>query len=168
SYVPLFEMPAALPAARPLGSPIILAPARRGRLPYIIAMAVAAILIPLAWLRPWTPHDTFDRFWGPVLDSSNNVLLCVGQRQFLGSSPERGQQPGGDIPSALDLPASSRPAITLFRLYYMGTQNVAFPDVTTVARLAGLLQARGKTYRLRGESSTTFADLRDGPVVLVG
>jgi hypothetical protein len=37
-----------------------------------------------------------------------------------------------------------------------------------VARLAGLLQARGKTYRLRGESSTTFADLRDGPVVLVG
>jgi hypothetical protein len=168
SYVPLFEMPAMQPAPRPLGSPIVLAPARGGRLAYIIAIAVTAILITLAWLRPWAPHDTFDRFWGPVLDSSNSVLLCVGQRQFLGSSPERGQQPGGDIPSALDQPANSRLAITLFKLYYMGTQNVAFPDVTTVARLAGLLQARGKTYRLRGESSTTFADLRDGPVVLVG
>jgi len=45
---------------------------------------------------------------------------------------------------------------------------VAFPDVMTLARLTGLLAAKGKSYHVRGESSTSFADLRDGPVVLVG
>jgi hypothetical protein len=58
--------------------------------------------------------------------------------------------------------------ITLFELYYMGSQNVAFPDVKTLGRLTGLLQASGKSHRILGESSTTFADLRNGPVVLIG
>ena len=38
----------------------------------------------------------------------------------------------------------------------------------TLGRLAGLLQAKGKPYHIRGESSTTFEDVRDGPVVLIG
>jgi len=40
--------------------------------------------------------------------------------------------------------------------------------VITLARIAGVLQARGKSYRIRGESATSFADLRDGAVVLIG
>ena len=38
----------------------------------------------------------------------------------------------------------------------------------TLGRLTGLLQAKGKAYHIRGESSTTFEDVRDGPVVLIG
>jgi len=45
---------------------------------------------------------------------------------------------------------------------------VALRDVTTVARVAGVLQVLGKPYRIRAESATSFADLRDGPVVLIG
>src|SRR5260370_37471071 len=60
------------------------------------------------------------------------------------------------------------PQTTLFQLYYLGSQNVAFPDVMTLGRLTGFLQAKGKAYHIRGESSTTFEDLRDGPVVLIG
>jgi hypothetical protein len=42
------------------------------------------------------------------------------------------------------------------------------PDVSTMGMLAGLLQAKGKPYHIRGESSTTFEDVRNGPVVLIG
>jgi len=50
----------------------------------------------------------------------------------------------------------------------MGRQNVAFPDVSTLSRLSGLLQSRGQRLRVRGELATSFADLREGPVVLIG
>jgi hypothetical protein len=50
----------------------------------------------------------------------------------------------------------------------LGSQNVALADVRTISRLAGLLQAKGKAFTLRGQSSTNFADLRDQPVILVG
>jgi len=166
SYVPEFEMPSAKPEKAP--APLVQAgtvSAHRGwKLP--IAIGICSFLVfltTLAWLKQSTPRAALDRFWAPVLDSSSSVLLCVGQRQFLGSSPETPGQ------SSRDLPTPDSPAVTtLFKLYYMGSQNVAFPDVTTLARLTGLLQAKGKSYRLRGESSTSFADLRDGPVVLVG
>ena len=50
----------------------------------------------------------------------------------------------------------------------VGSQNVALTDVMTLGRLTGFLQGKGKAFHIRGESSTTFEDLRDGPVVLIG
>jgi hypothetical protein len=168
SYVPVFEVPTPKPAPGPF-TPRALTPGRRlNLLPGMAIAAIVLLLIGLAWLRPWVPVTALDRFWAPVLDSSSTVLLCVGQRQFLGSSPETPQQSSGDLPQAMNHPSGSQAAITLFQLYYLGSQNVAFHDVITMARLTGLLQAKGKSYRLRGESSTSFADLRDGPVILVG
>lgn len=168
SYVPVFEMPVAKPAPSPLTPQALTTKRQLNLWPGIAIAAITLLLIGLAWFRPWAPHMALDRFWAPVLDSSSTVLLCVGQRQFLGSSPETPQQSSGDLPQATDHPSGSQAAITLFQLYYLGSQNVAFHDVITLARLAGLLQAKGKSYRLRGESSTSFADLRDGPVILVG
>ncbi len=124
--------------------------------------ALSVLVIAMIWLRPWPRPTDVDRFWKPVLDSSNTVLLCMGQRQFLGSSPEPGQVVRADLPAA-----SSEP-VTLFQLYYMGSQNLSLPDVSTIASLTGLLQAKGKTFRVRGQLSTDFSDLREGPVVLVG
>lgn len=168
SYVPEFEIPMARPAPIPLTPPVDLA-ARSPRARYVTALATIAVLvIGVAWFKPWIPHAALDRFWGPVLESSGTVLLCVGQRQFLGSSPETGQQANTDIPHVAEVQTGSAAPITLFKLYYMGSQNVALPDVMTVARLTGLLQAKGKTTHLRGETAASFADLRDGPVVLVG
>jgi hypothetical protein len=58
--------------------------------------------------------------------------------------------------------------VTLFELYYLGSQNVAFSDTLALTRLTGLFHSRNKLYQLRGEHSTTLSDLRSGPVVLVG
>ena len=124
-------------------------------------VAIPAILLVVAGIKLATPRPALDRLWGPVLESSSPVLLCVGQRPFIGSSTTEPQSSGGASQTA-------GPQTTLFQLYYLGSQNVALPDVTTLGRLTGLLQAKGKAYHVRGESSTTFDDVRDGPVVLIG
>ncbi len=125
-------------------------------------MGVPVLIVAAAWLKPWTPHSALDRLWTPVLDSSSPVLLCVGQRPFVGFSATEPQSSSAPVQYA------AGPQTTLFQLYYLGSQNVAFPDVMTLGRLTGFLQAKGKAFHIRGESSTTFEDLRDGPVVLIG
>jgi hypothetical protein len=166
SYVPEFEIPAAKPAPLPLVLPVARGRRKGEWIGGLVALAV--LLVAAAWFIPWVPHTALDRFWGPVLDSSSTVLLCVGQRQFLGTSPERRQKPDPDLPPPPEANGGLERPITLFELYYMGSQNVAFSDVKTLGRLTGLLQANGKSHRIFGESSTTFADLRSGPVVLIG
>ena len=166
SYVPEFEIPAAKAAPIPLVLPVARGRRKRGWIGGLVAVAV--LLVAAGWFIPWVPHTALDRFWGPVLDSSSTVLLCVGQRQFLGTSPERRQKPNPDLPHPPEATGGLEPPISLFELYYMGSQNVAFSDVKTLGRLTGLLQANGKSHRIFGESSTTFADLRSGPVVLIG
>ncbi len=178
SYVPEFEIlpesratlppPAAVPAPAPEASQVALPPSRRRWIRYGVALAAIVLVIGVAWWKPWTPHTALDRFWSPVLDSSSTVLLCVGQRQFLGTSTEPGQWSSNDLPHVADPNSGAAGPITLFKLYYMGSENVALHDVKTLGRLNGLLQAKGKTCTIRGEISTSFADLRDGPVVLVG
>ena len=109
-------------------------------------MAVfGALLIVAASYRPWALPNSIDRFWRPVLDSSNTVCR---QREFLGSAPEAVQSASADIPMGSNGP------ITLFQLYYLGSQNVELSDVRTIGRMAGLLQAKGKSFHIRGQSST--------------
>jgi hypothetical protein len=166
SYIPEFEMPS--PVQPPVATPVpqaVLAPARpataRWRVPAATAV-IGLLVVAIVWLRPWARPSDLDRFWKPVLNSSNTVLLCVGQREFLGSSPEPGQV------TVTDLPGASSGPITLFQLYYMGSQNLSLADASTIGRLTGLLQTKGKTFHIRGQLSTDFTDLRNGPVVLVG
>src|SRR5579863_1335467 len=129
----------------------------------LVALAGISVLLILAvWRWQWPTHSALDRLWSPVLDSFDPVLLCVGQRSFAGISATEPQSSSGPVRYA------AGPETTLFQLYYLGSQNVAFPDVMTLGRLTGFLQAKGKAYHIRAESSTTFEDLRNGPVVLIG
>jgi len=46
--------------------------------------------------------------------------------------------------------------------------GVALSDSTTMARVSGLLQAKGQSWTIRAEDQATFADMRQGPAVLIG
>jgi hypothetical protein len=175
SYTAKFHAPAEKHAPAPLAPLTTVAePAPEPRIPPVAVsrtrhtlMMAALIGIPIiillgAGLKLWPARSALDRLWSPVLESSSPVLLCVGQRPFVGFSATEPQS----SPAAAQNSVASQ--TTLFQLYYLGSQNVALADVTTLGRLAGLLQAKGKAYHIRGESSTTFEDLRDGPVVLIG
>jgi hypothetical protein len=177
SYAAKFQMPVEKPAPDPVHPAALLTVAAPLDLPardpvtrhwkqdtfrWVVPLTAVALVILGAWLKPWTPPSALDRLWTPVLESSSPVLLCVGQRPFTGFSATEPQS------SSTTAPYTPTPQTTLFQLYYLGSQNVALPDVMTLGRLSGLLQAKGKAYHIRGESSTTFEDVRDGPVVLIG
>ena len=174
SYAARFQAPVGKPAPIALALltepvPVTLSPPvqvtrRQPRRALLLAalLGIPALLILAAWLKPWTPYSALDRLWSPVLNSSSPVLLCVGQRPFVGFSATEPQSSSGPVQYA------AAPQTTLFQLYYLGSQNVALPDVLTLSRLTGFLEAKGKAYHVRGESSTTFEDLRDGSVVLIG
>ncbi len=113
-------------------------------------------------------YDSSEQVWAPVLETPGPVLICVGQRQYRGSSPEYQQKDSSDIPQPQSTQTGSLEQTTVSELYYLGSQNVAMPDLMTIARLAGLLDLNGKPYQIRGQSSTSLADLRNSPVILIG
>jgi hypothetical protein len=153
SYVPEFQPPAepetVVAASRP--SP--------GRM---LAAVTAAVLISLAlagllWKRPWASRSALDRFWSPIVASSSPVLMCVGH-------PRTGPLATFNPEEEEELP---KPA-TQSDVYDMPNQNVALADATTMARLSGFLQTKGRTYRIQGSAFTSLTNLREGPVILVG
>jgi hypothetical protein len=48
------------------------------------------------------------------------------------------------------------------------SETVPFPDTVTIARVVGQLEASGKKVLIRRENSSSFSDLREGAVVLIG
>jgi hypothetical protein len=101
-------------------------------------------------LRSATPeHD----FWKPVLDTPGPVLLAVGD--VPNGPPKLAGAPEND---ALSMPVPSSDS----------SQTVPFSDAVTIARVVGTLEANQKKVMIRRESSSSFSDLRQGAVVLIG
>jgi hypothetical protein len=156
SYVPEFHRPLQLERRAP--PPVEILPETehppvRKAAPVKPVYLAALAFPPLVWLAIWMFSATaVDRFWRPFWDSPGPVLLCIGGT---GIAQEVAATP---LPN--DQPISVTDQIK--------REYVAFSDATTLSRLAGVFQARGKQYSMRIGSSTTFADLRNGPVVLVG
>jgi hypothetical protein len=140
-----------MPAA--VAVPVV--PARR-KWPVWAVVAPAAIAMLLGaglWIAPGGRPTGLDRFWSPVLDSSNPVVLCISTHSDTGS-------PGGQ--------GGSESLLTLGELENAEAYHVDLADATALSRLAGLLQVKKSPYRIRNGAFTTFTDLREGPVVLIG
>ena len=119
-----------------------------------LTAAAAIILIPMAFIgynRLYSRNDA-DLFWAPVLDTPGSVLLAVG------SVPN-----GPPTPSPEGVQGPPRPMV-----HKTTALTVPFADALTTARVFGVLQAHGKKVIMREEGLTSFSDLREGPVVLIG
>lgn len=128
-----------------------LAPRRR---PYAVYFAVTAALflgiLGYRWLRS---ANASDLFWKPVLDTPGSVFVAVGD---VPNGPPTLSVPTGDqeypIPIVQKTPS----------------QIVPFGDAVTIARVVGTLESKGKKVIIRREGASSFSDLREGAVVLVG
>jgi len=92
-------------------------------------------------------------FWKPVLETPGSVLLAVGD---VPNGPPILSASGvdGDFPTPI--------------LRTPTSPTVPFADAVTIARVVGALEANGKKVLIRRESASSFSDLREGPVVLIG
>lgn len=94
-----------------------------------------------------------DLFWGPVLETPGPVLVAVGDHP---NGPPT--LPNGDGNASSDTPVPGSDS----------SQTVPFADTVTIARVFGALEARNKQVVIRRGSSSSFSDLREGAVVLIG
>jgi hypothetical protein len=103
------------------------------------------------WLWQSAHHSAFDFFWGPVLNSSDPVLFCIADQKQYSSIALR------------DASDQNRQMILPDTL-----TAVVIDDLNPIVKVAGILQANGRKYSLRGESATNLLDLRGGPTIFVG
>jgi hypothetical protein len=96
-------------------------------------------------------RSPFDFFWGPLLKSTDPLLFCIADQKQYSSIALR------------DASDQSRQLILPDNL-----TAVVIDDLNPIVKVAGILQANGKKYSLRGESATTLMDLRSGPTVFIG
>jgi hypothetical protein len=88
--------------------------------------------------------SNLERFWEPISSASSRVTYCLGEPV---ESPDNRQllAPGTHLYGGLDV-----------------------TDVTTLARAIVPLVPRNASFRVVAASQTEFAQLREGPVVLIG
>lgn len=172
SYLPDFHRPLETP--KPLEVP---AGAIRSRLGWILLIAIAAVSGALAafLLLPRIsrkPQTVVDQLWAPVLQSSGPVLLCVGQPKvynLLGvleadmakRIPDPRHRLSGDA-------ATQKLTFTAGEIVPNWDRYLAIGDAMCLSDMAALLAQRGHVYHIRGGGSTSFADLRENPSVLIG
>jgi drug/metabolite transporter superfamily protein YnfA len=102
------------------------------------------------WLHRPTAQELF---WKPVLETPGPVLLAVGDVPN-GPPTLPAAEGEGDFSTPIPRPASS--------------ETVPFPDTVTIAWVVGELEAKGKKVLIRRETASSFSDLREGAVVLIG
>jgi hypothetical protein len=104
-----------------------------------------------AWWWRSVQRSAVDVFWEPVLNSGDPVLFCIAdQNQY----------------TAIALRDAADPAHQT--ILKDNLSAVVIDDLSTVVKIAGVVQAHGTKYSLKGEGSTTLSDLRNGPTVFVG
>jgi hypothetical protein len=150
----------------------VAAPERpRKRYRAIVGCVAAAVLLALIFtvVLPRWGHTDLDQLWGPVLKSPGTVLICVGQPVAYNLKSREAQDAIQDAHTPLR--PNSTPAIGPIHaedLIILWDRYVALGDAECLMRLASVLERYRKPYRIRGERSTSFADLRDTPAVLIG
>lgn len=157
SYLPQFGPPktaqAPLANVQEFPTPATTQTAGQSR-PLLFASLIAlGVVAAIAAGFIWRPRDarTFQEFWGPFTTSSDPVLFCVAdQNQF----------------STITLRDAANPSRQISKSDTMVT--VIIDDVVPLVNIAGVLQSKGQSYRLKSESSTTLTDLRQSPTVLIG
>ncbi|MDR3728135.1 MAG: hypothetical protein P4K86_13935 [Terracidiphilus sp.] len=176
SYVPLFHaaepvsepelfLPAPeLPAQTAAPVPALDAPRPAHRLLWalvgamvLLAGAVSVDIVARRHDAP-PPPNSLDRFWAPITAGSSTATYCLGE-------------PAKDINvgsiNSLDTPAAGdNPEPLYFRLHYSGL--FAMADIITLTHTAATLEARHKAFRVVPASGASFAQLREGPIVLIG
>jgi hypothetical protein len=164
SYVPQFHWPSStpMPAIRERdASPVVAAlepvPSAEPHRSFwtvlrwcaVCVLVLAALGVSLVWQR--SRPTAFDNFWQPVLSPVEPVLVCVADQLEY---------------SVIELRDAADPSHQI--VLKDNLTAIVIDDLDAVVKAAGILQAKGKPYGLKGEGATNLDDLRRGPTVFVG
>jgi len=175
SYIPQFRVPEAIPepvaappeaapqaAPMPTPAPHRPSPWRRWLFVTFLSGLILGCSFVLGWklreLRDTPQPTSIDRFWAPITAGATTATYCLGE-------------PSKNIDVA-SIDSFYAPVIVkdtqplYFRLHLSG--HLALADVITLTRTAAALETRHKAFRVLPASEASFAQLREGPIVLIG
>jgi hypothetical protein len=109
------------------------------------------------------PHvSLLEEFWSASPESHGSVLLCVPDLSV--SLSVLDAKPASDnLTARRDIPGPLTPYDYMTRY---GT--VALADMRASTEVASMLALRNRSFQIHLDSATKFADLRQGPAVLIG
>jgi hypothetical protein len=111
----------------------------------LLGFGIGRVRVPVPAARPAEPSN-LARFWGPITSTSGRVTYCLG------------------VPTdSVDLQSRTVPSVTAGE---SGSLNVF--DVITLARSIAPIVPKNGEFRVMAASDTGFAQLREGPFVLIG
>lgn len=116
----------------------------------LVSAAALAVALGYSWMPKASPEDLF---WRPVVDTPGPVLVAVGDHP---NGPPTVPDADGASSTVTPVPSSD------------SSQTVPFADTVTIAHVVGALEARNKRALIRRGNSSSFSDLREGAVVLIG
>jgi len=136
----------------------------RWKVSAIVVTSLVLLTIAASFVLRVRSDTGINRFWGPVFESSAPVIVCVGtvepshiskdfRNRFtvqMANSVNGLEEPPVPTPQLPDWPA------------------VTWIDAVELARIAEILTRHNKTAVLRSSENATLADLRAGPVILLG
>jgi hypothetical protein len=124
-------------------------PARRPGKRLTAAIVVFAVLTTavLVWKFGHRNPSPVDAVWGNLVSTRSSSVISLGEPRLY--PPENTT----NEPSARQ---------------HLRSDYVTLSDLQALLRIVRLLDHKGAAYRVQPASSTTFADLRQGPVVLLG
>lgn len=117
-----------------------------------LALSFLTLLIGVGIASAWRSSldSPINFFWGPVLNANNPALLCiVDQSQYSNLAVDA---------------ADPERQITV----KTAMSSVNMDDLSTIVKVASLLQSHGKRYTMKGAAGTTLSDLSNGPAIFVG
>lgn len=117
------------------------------------------------------PQTLVDEFWKPILRSPEPVLLCVGQPRVYNLIGNLEADMTKKVPPRARLTAEAaneRITTNVGSIVPNSDRYLAIGDAMCLSDMAALFAQRGHSYHIRGGGSTSFADLRENPAVLIG
>jgi hypothetical protein len=106
---------------------------------------------------PIPADKSVDDFWQPMTAGPATVTFCLGE-------PARDSSRDTDPAQTIEHPKLAEPLY--FRLRQSGL--FALADVVTLTRMTDVLERQKKSFRVSAASAASFAQLREGPAVLIG
>jgi hypothetical protein len=152
--------------------------------PWIWIAAVSGLCLLLAGLmflsgirpRP-QPQSAIDRFWSPVFNSSEPVLICLARpiayRPSLDLFNRYAQTHPGTFENEVErenevLPLDPNEMVSWKDIEILPGYGVASGDVDLAVRISNLLTRMGKSSQVRIGKTYSFEDLRNSPTVVGG
>jgi hypothetical protein len=139
---------------------------------YWLAIAVgvtaAALLILVFTVLIPRKETELQQLWRPVLKAPGTLLISLGQPIVYNLKSAQAQDEIQGIAKATAVAGNESEYIARKELVILPDRYAAMGDVICLVRLTAMLEKYGKPYRIRGERSTSFADLRETPAVLIG